>query len=163
MEWLWMKSIFMNDDQSLASEDIADFDFLVARMEALSIGEVLMWSWLILAEVDSMLACWLSTGEWWWSILDMYNFHLGTGWKKLGWTNVQTKGSVLHGRLSSCPRSWIQKLDTHLVQHCYCHPNLLSLWQSSLTKHHCIAELLCKFVQKKSAINLVHQNRAEVM
>jgi len=37
-----MKSIFMNDDQSLASEDIADFDFLVARMEALSIGEVLM-------------------------------------------------------------------------------------------------------------------------
>ena len=39
-----MKSIFMNDDQSLASEDIADFDFLVARMEALSIGEVLMSS-----------------------------------------------------------------------------------------------------------------------
>jgi len=28
---------FMNDDQSLASEDIADFDFLVAGMEALSI------------------------------------------------------------------------------------------------------------------------------
>ena len=27
---------------------------------------------------------------------------------------AHTKGSVLHGRLSSCPRSWIQKLETHL-------------------------------------------------
>merc|ERR1740123_1199138 len=27
----------------------------------------------------------------------------------------QTKGSVLQGRLSSCPRSWIQKLETHFV------------------------------------------------
>jgi len=28
-----MKNIFMNGDQSLASEDIADFDFLVAGID----------------------------------------------------------------------------------------------------------------------------------
>ena len=28
---------------------------------------------------------------------------------------AHTKGSVLQGRLSSWPRSWIQKLETHLV------------------------------------------------
>jgi len=50
-----MKSIFMNDDQSLASEDIADFDFLVARMEALSIGEVLMSS---CSSWQKLTACW---------------------------------------------------------------------------------------------------------
>ena len=34
---------------------------------------------------------------------------------------------MLQGRLSSCPRSWIQKLDTHLVQNYFHHhPNIPS-------------------------------------
>ena len=109
--------------------------FLGCRDGSTEYCEVSMWSWLILAEVDLASAsvweswqlglalateCLWWTGEYWGSTLDIKGWVGGKAWMtgvgQMRRGKIQTNGSVLHGRLSSCPRSWIQKLETHLVK-----------------------------------------------
>ena len=99
---------------------IAYFDFFLGSTEYF---EVSTWC---LGEIGGICSClindhlgnWVSLMKWVHaSICEVY----GKDWLKeiladCWWKGeAHRKGSVLQGRLSSWPRSWIQKLETHLV------------------------------------------------